>query len=640
MSNTTNLSLFKHDNPSTNTNTFDIERALNENWDKIDEDIGKKIYYYDNVQEMKNDENLKEGMVCQTLGYYEENDGGEGLYKIVNDNTLVDDGGSVHVLENGLKAKLIILDNKITPQQFGAYGDGVIDDVESIQNCIDYAKNNNISKIICPKKYFAISKEIYLPINLFVENMFLQPTPNASLLNDYLLFINTSDGTTWTQQYPQPLTFLKNIHLRNIVNNSLILSNCNGIFNLANIIINDIFTYGLNISFKTSDSYYLDVVKINNIDVTYKKHHDFAFQFGFLGDACSIETAHIHDTLTESTSNFIECGNAHYPVSISKVINGNIRANNSMINISNSHIGAETITSSNSDITIENVSFRHVVGPNISLNNSKATLKNISFKYDLNNITYENISDVDVQIEGNTSLVKIENCYKDLLISGSAESHNHSIAKTNIKTNTPFTKTIYSANTLMNYQEQAIIQQDYTSHVGNPQKTSTLAKWKLDSGTFYYKIHLILDDIRKIGVGPVQSTNIEMTSNEGGFMYATATPFCNYRIYRGSESTSFNKYVTVPLMDNKIADNGFSVNGYSWNDRDAGEIDSYNESTFYKILNKTNILCKLNTLPQYGSWTKGDIVIANNIRTNSTYAWICTESGTPGVWKVLSSIPE
>ena len=36
MSNTTNLNLFKHDNPSTNTNPFNIESALNENWDKID----------------------------------------------------------------------------------------------------------------------------------------------------------------------------------------------------------------------------------------------------------------------------------------------------------------------------------------------------------------------------------------------------------------------------------------------------------------------------------------------------------------------------------------------------------------------------------------------------------------------------
>lgn len=36
MSETTNLKLFKHDNPSTNTNPFDVEQALNNNWDKLD----------------------------------------------------------------------------------------------------------------------------------------------------------------------------------------------------------------------------------------------------------------------------------------------------------------------------------------------------------------------------------------------------------------------------------------------------------------------------------------------------------------------------------------------------------------------------------------------------------------------------
>ena len=41
MSETTNLKLFKHDNPETNENQFNIETALNENWDKIDEEAEK-----------------------------------------------------------------------------------------------------------------------------------------------------------------------------------------------------------------------------------------------------------------------------------------------------------------------------------------------------------------------------------------------------------------------------------------------------------------------------------------------------------------------------------------------------------------------------------------------------------------------
>ena len=40
MSETKNLKLFKHDNPTTNTNNFDIEKTLNDNWDKLDENAG------------------------------------------------------------------------------------------------------------------------------------------------------------------------------------------------------------------------------------------------------------------------------------------------------------------------------------------------------------------------------------------------------------------------------------------------------------------------------------------------------------------------------------------------------------------------------------------------------------------------
>ncbi len=40
MSTTPNLGLFKHDNPSKNTNKFDVEKALNKNWDIVDEKHG------------------------------------------------------------------------------------------------------------------------------------------------------------------------------------------------------------------------------------------------------------------------------------------------------------------------------------------------------------------------------------------------------------------------------------------------------------------------------------------------------------------------------------------------------------------------------------------------------------------------
>lgn len=46
MSETTNLKLFKHDDPPNNTDQFDVEKALNDNWDKIErfaEKVNNKV---------------------------------------------------------------------------------------------------------------------------------------------------------------------------------------------------------------------------------------------------------------------------------------------------------------------------------------------------------------------------------------------------------------------------------------------------------------------------------------------------------------------------------------------------------------------------------------------------------------------
>lgn len=58
MSETTNLKLFKQDNPTTNTNNFDIEKTLNANWDKLDENAGttnKKLESLEKVESTTNE---------------------------------------------------------------------------------------------------------------------------------------------------------------------------------------------------------------------------------------------------------------------------------------------------------------------------------------------------------------------------------------------------------------------------------------------------------------------------------------------------------------------------------------------------------------------------------------------------------
>lgn len=89
------------------------------------------IGYYNSVAEMRASETAIVGRPCVTLGYYEPNDGGGGVYIIrQKKESDVDDGGSGLVLDNGNVAELLI-EGAVTVKQFGAKGDGETDDTNA-----------------------------------------------------------------------------------------------------------------------------------------------------------------------------------------------------------------------------------------------------------------------------------------------------------------------------------------------------------------------------------------------------------------------------------------------------------------------------------------------------------------------------
>lgn len=101
------------------------------------------IMTYDTVADMKN-ASLISGQYVQTLGYYSINDGGAATYYIrelgLNETS---DNGLLISLDSGLVAELIISD-EVNVKQFGAYGDNIHDDTESIQKLFDlFDKTNN-----------------------------------------------------------------------------------------------------------------------------------------------------------------------------------------------------------------------------------------------------------------------------------------------------------------------------------------------------------------------------------------------------------------------------------------------------------------------------------------------------------------
>ena len=80
---------------------------------------------------------LNEGDVCIALGRYEMNDGGFGIYKIVNNPALIEDKVLTFYLNTSDTLRAVLIHNgTINVHQAGAYGDGVHDDVDAIHRAL------------------------------------------------------------------------------------------------------------------------------------------------------------------------------------------------------------------------------------------------------------------------------------------------------------------------------------------------------------------------------------------------------------------------------------------------------------------------------------------------------------------------
>lgn len=176
----------------------------------------KAVRSYDTIALMKADTKLKEGYHVKTKGYYEANDGANAEYIIVDDDSLVDDGGSIHVLTNGLRAKLIVNDN-VNVKQFGAYGDNTHDDTQAFLNAVAYIdsllSSNKVYILEVPTGVYKVTDTIHL-------NYYIRMRVKGFVEINY-------DNTTGTCISIDD-TPLKNIYFENGLYKSPIISGKNG----------------------------------------------------------------------------------------------------------------------------------------------------------------------------------------------------------------------------------------------------------------------------------------------------------------------------------------------------------------------------------------------------------------------------
>lgn len=182
-----------------NTTTVTAEAIKN----KIKEyarDVDFIIQNFNNIEEMKQSNNLKSGGLIKTQGFYIAGDGGGADYIIVNDigEDEVDEA-SIIALQKGLYAKLLI-QTYINAKWFGAKGDGITDDTTNInkittfllKNITKYGVYGNTYSVIFPKGIYKINSTInilYSCTNWYFEGAIINA---AEITGDAVLIVNTS----------------------------------------------------------------------------------------------------------------------------------------------------------------------------------------------------------------------------------------------------------------------------------------------------------------------------------------------------------------------------------------------------------------------------------------------------------------
>ena len=133
----------------------------------------KSLLCFDNVSDMIKSENLIEGSYAKTLGFNKINDGGSKIYKIIKESSATNVNGRTKINLGHDDLYAISLNDMINVKSYGAEGDGITDDTEAIQFCID---NFPHRVIYIPSGKYLISKPLDIKsgneyqVDLYLEN--------------------------------------------------------------------------------------------------------------------------------------------------------------------------------------------------------------------------------------------------------------------------------------------------------------------------------------------------------------------------------------------------------------------------------------------------------------------------------------
>ena len=534
--------------------------------------------------------------------------------------------GKIKDLNSQLDTNTKKTTNVLTPEMFGAIGDGETDDSDAIQLMFDSAKSGQRIEFKSNTKY-KITKTINIPATLEVDGCGCFIILGSELAGQYAFVLKNSKSNAILDTF---LVFneFKNFNIQHY--GDLEGQYFNGILLEEQCHVKNIYTWGLDVTIKVSSGIYLDVVTIEGINIWNQRGTNYAIHTGFMGDCRVVKNIHFFDQ--NMSNKILYIGNGHNTCKVEGVINGEIYVGSSMVELNNLHLEFGNVTLDNSNVTMKNMYiFTPNDKPSIVINGTtNAIIENCLFNYYSERVYSDVANFDDIEIKDlSTSKIHIKNCFKNML--PKADTTFRATNGIRIKNLDDFNKNSLNNSinsiirgkkviTTINPALRTDCQYNYISAIYRDRNF----KWNGPTGTFHYNCCLVYDEERKIGeTWAASDMSIALTMNEGSaLLHLYGTPNSNLKLYRGTGANFYDKCVMLAPCTNKIYDVGNYVNGTKWEERLGSEIDNYFSVSEYEQNQDGTVTVWANTTPTVGTWKKRDRIINNNIASGNVKSWV------------------
>ncbi|MBO7733510.1 MAG: hypothetical protein J6S67_13180 [Methanobrevibacter sp.] len=221
-----------------------------------------KIKIFSKVSDMVSNSDLVVGDIVHTMGYYNPEDGGESYFVVTNTDS---DGYCIHI-SGSLYAKLIVINDSVRPEQFGAQEN---DNIQPI-----WSEMEDVADNILIFKNFKLESDTNVTKNIIGSNngAILTLDDCSIILTDYTGAIRDVDITCTAADYAiKAHHFHKTATLNNvlIVCNSGISIERSWYFEFSNvrIIMPDDVPTGIGIKFNSVSQGGVNAAVFNNVSV-------------------------------------------------------------------------------------------------------------------------------------------------------------------------------------------------------------------------------------------------------------------------------------------------------------------------------------------------------------------------------------